>query len=166
MINNFDTSIKSKDWDHYFTVLSTIKLHYVRKGTGDPVILLHGWPGFWYDWRYVLPKLSLNFDVIAPDFRGFGESDKPQLLPHEGYAPEHLANDIMNLLKELDLGKVIIVAHDIGATIAQTIARQHVEMVKGMVLLNPPYPGIGNRRFDPSIQKEFWYQHFHNLPLA
>ncbi|WP_413300263.1 alpha/beta hydrolase [Bacillus sp. 1P10SD] len=143
-------------------------LHYVRKGTehNRTVILLHGWPGYWFDWRYVIPSLSESFNVIAPDFRGFGNSDKPNVTPQEGYTPEHHARDIISLMKNLNIEKAILVAHDIGATVAQTIAKSFPEYVEGLVLLNPPYQGIGTRRFEPSIQKEFWYQHLHNLTLV
>jgi hypothetical protein len=76
-------------WGHGHVAGSgEVMLHYVRLGVGDPVLLLHGWPGFWYDWRRVLEPLSGFADVIAPDFRGFGESDKPDLPPAEGYTPE------------------------------------------------------------------------------
>lgn len=145
-----------------------VTLHYVSKGNEQKktVILLHGWPGYWFDWRYVIPGLSEYFYVIAPDLRGFGCSDKPNVTPQEGYTPEHHARDIISLMKHLKKEKVILVAHDIGATVAQTIAKTFPEYVEGLVLLNPPYQGIGTRRFDPSIQKEFWYQHLHNLPLA
>ncbi|GIM46189.1 hydrolase [Collibacillus ludicampi] len=143
-----------------------IQLHYVRQGTGTKVLLLHGWPGFWYDWRRVIPTLSANADVIAPDFRGFGNSDKPDVPPTEGYTPEVLAEDILTLLNHLEINKVILVAHDIGATVAQRIARKAPNRVESLVLCNPPYPGIGERRYQPSAQREFWYQHLHNLPLA
>jgi pimeloyl-ACP methyl ester carboxylesterase len=64
------------------------------------------------------------------------------------------------------LKKAIFVAHDIGATVAQTVVKNYPDHVGGLVLLNPPYPGIGTRRFDPAVQKEHWYQHLHQLPLA
>jgi pimeloyl-ACP methyl ester carboxylesterase len=140
-----------------------VMLHYVRLGRGDPVVLLHGWPGFWYDWRRVLEPLSSIADVIAPDFRGFGESDKPDLSPAEGYTPEILADDVIALLDGLRINQAVIAAYDIGATVAQTLARRHVDRVKALALSNPAYPGIGGRRFDPSVQREFWYQHFHAL---
>jgi pimeloyl-ACP methyl ester carboxylesterase len=145
-----------------------VTLHYVREGNeqNKKVILLHGWPGFWFDWRYVIPGLSEYFDVIAPDFRGFGKSDKPNVPPEEGYTPKHHANDIISLMNFLNIEKAILVAHDIGATVAQTIANSFPEYIEGLVLLNPPYQGIGARRFEPAIQKEFWYQHLHNLPLV
>jgi pimeloyl-ACP methyl ester carboxylesterase len=143
-----------------------VGLHYARLGRGDPVLLLHGWPGFWYDWRRVLVPLAEAADVIAPDFRGFGDSDKPDLPPAEGYTPSVLADDLMALLDGLGIPQVVIAAHDIGATIAQALALRDPERVQRLALFNPPYPGIGERRYEPSAQREFWYQHFHSLPWS
>lgn len=140
-----------------------VALHYVRLGEGHPVLLLHGWPGFWYDWRRVLVPLSATADVIAPDFRGFGDSDKPDLPPADGYTPEILAEDLLALLDALGISRVVVAAYDIGATVAQTLALRHPERVRALALFNPAYPGIGQRRFDPSVHSEFWYQHFHAL---
>lgn len=152
---------------HFFTAGENgVKIHYVREGDGTPVLLLHGWPGFWYDWRHLIEPLSKVADVIAPDFRGFGDSDKPDVSPMEGYTPEHLAKDVISLLDEQGIKRAVVVAHDIGATIAQLLAKKYPDYVQRLVLLNPPYNGIGSRRFDPSIQGEFWYQHFHNLNWA
>jgi pimeloyl-ACP methyl ester carboxylesterase len=152
---------------HFFTTgENEVKIHYVREGEGTPVLLLHGWPGFWYDWRHIIEPLSKVADVIAPDFRGFGDSDKPDVSPMEGFTPDHLAKDVISLLDELGIKSAVVVAHDIGATIAQLLAKKYPDYVERLVLLNPPYNGIGSRRFDPSIQGEFWYQHFHNLNWA
>jgi len=140
-----------------------VMLHYVRLGQGHPVLLLHGWPGFWYDWRRVLVPLSASADVIAPDFRGFGDSDRPDVAPVEGYAPEVLAQDLLALLDGLGISRVVVAAYDIGATVAQTLALRRPERIRALALFNPAYPGIGERRFDPSVQREFWYQHFHAL---
>jgi pimeloyl-ACP methyl ester carboxylesterase len=140
-----------------------VMLHYVRLGRGQPVLLLHGWPGFWYDWRRVLVPLSGIADVIAPDFRGFGDSDKPDLPPAEGYTPEVLAEDLLALLDGLGISRAVVAAYDIGATVAQTLALRRPERIRALALFNPAYPGIGKRRFDPSVQREFWYQHFHAL---
>ena len=60
---------------------SGVQIHYVRQGHGVPVLLLHGWPGFWYDWRRLIPALATAADVIAPDLRGFGGSDNPTCPP-------------------------------------------------------------------------------------
>lgn len=153
-------------WTHRFGPgYGNTRIHFIRKGQGEPVLLLHGWPGFWYDWRHVIPKLSASADVIAIDFRGFGQSDKPQIDPLLGYTPEVLAKDITCLLDYLNITSVTVAAHDIGATVAQTLAAAYPERVRSLVLLNPPYPGIGLRRFEPDVQRELWYQHLHNLDL-
>ena len=143
-----------------------VQLHYIRVGQGPSVVLLHGWPGFWYDWRRILPRLAQQADVIAPDFRGFGESEKPDLPPLEAYTPNVLALDILALLDHLAVRNVVVVAHDLGATVAQVLARLAPERIQALVLLNPPYSGVGMRRFEPSVQAELWYQYFHNLPWS
>ncbi|MEH7393260.1 alpha/beta hydrolase [Bacillus sp. JJ1503] len=168
MMNEYlDLSPYDGNWKHFNHIGKTgVHIHYVRMGAGEPVLFLHGWPGFWYDWRHVLPELSKSCDVIAPDLRGFGKSGKPEELPAVAYTPENHVDDLIGLIHSLSLDKVVVVAHDIGATIAQTLVKKFPERVKSLVLLNPPYGGIGERRFDPNIQSEFWYQHFHNLPIA
>lgn len=162
-----DLSPQDDGWGHHqVTGHEGVRIHYVRQGHGNPVILLHGWPGFWYDWRHVIPGLAQHADVITPDFRGYGDSEKPDLLPVEGYNPNVLALDIISLINQLNVTGIVLAAHDIGATVAQTIAKLAPEKIKSLVLLNPPYPGIGSRRFDPAVQGEFWYQHFHHLDWA
>ncbi|WP_051330924.1 alpha/beta fold hydrolase [Aneurinibacillus terranovensis] len=167
-LNHFmDVSPADERWGHGMAPgVEGVQLHYVRQGMGPSVILLHGWPGFWYDWRHVIPKLALQADVIAPDFRGYGDSEKPDLPPAQGYTPQVFAKDIIALLEHLNLDKVIVAAHDIGATVAQALVRIVPERIHSLILLNPPYPGIGTRRFDPSVQGQFWYQHLHNQPWA
>ena len=65
------------EWQHFTERVNGINIHYVAHGEGEPVILLHGWPEFWYSWRRQIPVLGERFRVIAPDMRGFGYSDKP-----------------------------------------------------------------------------------------
>lgn len=149
---------------HYFTMDNGERLHYVRQGKGKSVILLHGWPGFWYDWRRVLPNLSKEADVICPDFLGFGNSDKPNKIPQEAYTPEAQAHRIIMMIRKLNLYDIVLVGYDIGARIAQTIIKLIPDRFTGLVLCNPSYPGIGDRRFQADAQREFWYQHLHNIP--
>ena len=143
-----------------------VRMHFVRMGSGSPVLLLHGWPGFWYDWRRVLPLVAPAADALAPDLRGFGRSTKPDGPPEETSNPGALARDLVVLLDHLEVGSVVVAAHDIGATVAQALALGMLERVRGLVLLNPPYLGIGKRRFEYRIQREHWYQHFHVQPWS
>lgn len=153
-------------WGHSTGPGNGIRLHYVRRGTGAAVVLLHGWPGFWYDWRRILLLLDREAQLIAPDLRGFGASDKPLLPPETGYTPEALGRDVLALLDHLGIASAVVVAHDIGARVAQWLALAQPDRVRALVLLNPPYPGIGDRRFSPEAQRERWYQHFHLLPWS
>lgn len=154
-------------WGHFLGKgAEQLQLHFVRQGKGSPLLLLHGWPSFWYDWRRVFPTLAETFDVIAPDFRGFSQSDKPEISPKQGYTPKIFAQDIVALLAHLQIKSVLIVAHDIGAVVAQYLANIYPEKVQGLILLNPPYGGIGSRWNDPKIQKELWFLHFHRLPWS
>ncbi|MEK7487230.1 MAG: alpha/beta hydrolase [Planctomycetota bacterium] len=154
-------------WEHSMgNGVDQIQLHFVRQGKGNPILLLHGWPGFWYDWRRIIPRLAENFDVIAPDFRGFSLSDKPDLPPDQGYTLQIFMEDILALLEHLKIPSIQIVAHDIGALVAQKLAHAHPEKVQRLILLNPPYGGIGNRWNEASLQKEFWFLHFHRLPWS
>lgn len=155
-------------WGHSFgTGADGVGLHYVLHGRGRSVLLLHGWPGFWYDWRHVIPRLPVfEAAVVAPDFRGFGDSDKPDLSPDEGYTPKVFARDMLALLDQMGARQVVIGAHGIGATVAQILAREAPDRVRALALFNPPYPGIGTRRFTPEAQRELWYQHFHAVPGA
>lgn len=152
------------------TLKDGLKIHYVRAGTvgARPLMLFHGWPGFWYDWRHVIPGLAASgrFDIVAPDFRGFGESDKPTGPAEETYTTRHLGDDMLELAEQLGLGSFSLVAHDIGASVAMPLARRNPDVVRSLVLIDPAYPGVGARRFDPAVAGEFWYQHFHGLPWA
>jgi pimeloyl-ACP methyl ester carboxylesterase len=143
-----------------------VNLHYVRQGAGAAVVLLHGWPGFWYDWRRIIPRLTGEADLIAPDLRGFGESDKPDRPPDEAYTPPSLAADLFALLDHLGIEEVTVAAHDLGATVAQAMALAVPDRVRSMALFNPPYLGIGKRRFEYEAQRELWYQHLHNQPWS
>lgn len=141
-------------------------LSYVRRGAGRPVLLLHGWPGFSYDWRRVLPRLARRADVVAPDLRGFGDSDGHEVEPLEAYTPDAQVRSLLGLLDELELPAVVVGGYDVGSRLAQTLARVAPERVRALVLSAPLYPGMGERRLSAPAQAEYWYQHFHRLPFA
>ena len=147
------------------TAIDGFRLAYERTGTGPAVLLLHGWPGDRTDYRAVVPLVSPAADVIVPDLRGFGESDKHEADPARQYNAAAQARSVAGLIEELALGRVVIAGYDIGSRIAQAIARDRPDLVRALVIA-PPLPGIGDRILAPQAQREFWYQAFHNLELS
>ena len=164
---SLDRHPEDQEWGHaHGPGAGGVRLHYVRRGRGEPVVLLHGWPGFWYDWRHVVFPLAEEADVIAPDFRGFGDSDKPQGDPKEFYVPEHLAADVLCLLDHLGIERFVVAGHDTGAVITQVLARQVPERVRALALFNTPHAAIADKPKEPAAQRESWYHHFHALPWS
>jgi len=84
--------IDNVTFSHHMASVNGIQMHYVIGGKGEPVILLHGWPETWYEWRHIMPSLAKNYTVIAPDLRGLGDSSKPLT----GYDGKTVAEDIIN----------------------------------------------------------------------
>ena len=141
------------------------RLAYDRTGSGPAVLLLHGWPGDRTDYRAVVPLVAPSADVIVPDLRGFGESDKHAADPAREYNAAAQARSIAGLIGELGLGQVVLAGYDIGSRIAQAIARDRPDLVRALVVA-PPLPGIGDRILTSGAQREFWYQAFHQLELS
>ncbi|RBY90284.1 alpha/beta hydrolase [Blastococcus sp. TBT05-19] len=146
------------------TPVDGFRLTYDRAGEGPPVVLLHGWPGDRTDYRLVVPLLTSAADVVVPDLRGFGDSDRHEVDPEEGYTADAQARSVAGLLEELDLGPVVLAGYDIGSRIAQTVARLVPERVRALVVA-PPLPGAGRRLLDPDVVTEFWYQNLHRTGL-
>ncbi|WP_041303994.1 alpha/beta fold hydrolase [Mycolicibacterium rhodesiae] len=143
------------------------RLAYDRFGaTGaPPVVLLHGWPGNRHDYRHVAPLLTGAADVVVPDLRGFGGSDKHAVAVRHFYSATAQAGSVIGLIRELGLSQVVLAGYDVGSRVAQSIARMEPELVSALVL-SPPLPGAGDRVLTARAQSEFWYQAFHQLPLA
>jgi pimeloyl-ACP methyl ester carboxylesterase len=140
------------------------RLAYDRAGAGAPVVLLHGWPGDRTDHRLVVPLLTDVADVVVPDLRGFGGSDRHAVEPEDGYSADAQARSVAGLIEELGLGPVVLAGYDIGSRIAQTLARSFPERVRALVVA-PPLPGAGARLLDPAVVPEFWYQNLHRSGL-
>ena len=149
------------NYTHHKTTVNGILMHYVTGGKGDPIVLLHGWPETWYEWRQVIPELiDSNYTVIAPDMRGLGDSEKPQT----GYDTKTLADDIYQLVNKLGYGKIYLVAHDWGGPVAYSYAAAHPEDVKKMVILDTLLPGFGLEEagnFSPN--GGLWHFSFHSV---
>lgn len=151
---------------HHYVTVNGVKLHYVRQGAGEPLLLIHGWPGFWYEWHMNIGPLAQHYDVIVPDMRGFAYSDKPDVAPEVGYTDTAFAEDIKALCDFYHFDKVRIVTHDFGAVWMQRFARLYPERLHKLMLFDPPYPGIGGRWFEMPQGFNTWYQIFHQQPWA
>jgi len=140
-------------------------LAYDRSGAGDPVVLLHGWPGDRTDHAALASLLAGDAEVVVPDLRGFGASYKHPAPPAEAYSAAAQARSVLGLVDELGLADPVLAGYDIGSRIAQAAARAAPERVRALVI-SPPLPGGGRRVLEPEAQREFWYQPFHNLRLV
>jgi pimeloyl-ACP methyl ester carboxylesterase len=115
-----------------------VKLHYVTLGKGPLVVMLHGFPDFWYSWRDQMPELAKNYQVVALDLRGYNKSDQPKGV--ENYTVDKLVGDVDAVLKHFKADKAVIVGHDWGGMIAWTYAMTHPEKVDRLIVLNLPHP--------------------------
>ncbi len=145
---------------HHFATVGQVRLHYVTCGRGTPVVLLHGWPQTWYEWRLLMPLLADRFQLIAPDLRGLGDSSRPAA----GYDKKTLAHDIWLLMHEqLGHARFAVVGHDWGSAVAARLAMDHADAVTHLALLDVPVlgdrpPEEGGRLGDR------WHHQFHQLP--
>ena len=137
--------------------------HIARVGQGRPLLLLHGWPEFWLTWEPVMTRLADRFQLIAPDLRGFGDSDKP---PEGLYGPDLHAQDMVALLDQLGIARVGVIGHDVGGAVMQPLARQAPERFAGLYFSGFVYPGIGARMGTPDRLNEIWYQSFNQMAMA
>jgi pimeloyl-ACP methyl ester carboxylesterase len=145
--------IDNVTFSHHTASVNGIQIHYVIGGQGDPVVLLHGWPQTWYEWRHVMPALAKNYTVIVPDLRGLGDSSKSVT----GYDGKTTAEDIYQLVSQLGFKKILLVAHDIGAQTAYSYAAAHPNNVTKLVIMEFALPGF----FPPGFEGITWWFAFH-----
>lgn len=151
-------------WEHKFIQANGIRIHYVTAGQGEPVILLHGFPQFWYAWRHQIPALAKHFQVIVPDLRGYGETEKPPKV--SDYRTSLIASDIAALIHALGYKKAHIAGHDWGGVVAWKIALEHPEVVDRLAILNSPYPAKFSKALvsNFSQMRKSWYIFFFQIP--
>ena len=127
---------------HRMVDANGIRLHVADMGEGPAVVLCHGWPETWYSWRHQLPALAeAGFRVIAPDMRGYGQSDRPD--PIEAYTQLHIVGDIVGLLDALDIPQAVIIGHDWGAPVAWNAALMRPDRFSAVAGLSVPYSPRG-----------------------
>jgi len=154
------------EFRHFHAELSGVRLHYVREGTGRPLFLLHGWPGFWWEWHRNIGALAAHHDVIVPDMRGFGDSEKPPLERIDLYHVNRALEDIVELMDRLGVGSACFAGHDYGGVLLHKLLRRHPERVAAAAILNPMVPGFDERYLGTDNLHESWYALFHTLDMA
>src|SRR5215475_9377574 len=142
-------------YHHMAVVNNGVQIHYVIGGYGDPVVLLHGWPETWYEWRHVMPALSKNYTVIVPDLRGLGDSSKPLT----GYDGKTVAEDIHQLVAKLGYKTIFLVGHDLGSQPAYSYAAAHPTEVKKLVIMEYIFPGFT----PPQLEGKIWWFPFQQV---
>ena len=140
-----------------------VKLHYATAGNGEPlVLLLHGFPEFWYSWRHQLVGLSDEYTVVAPDLRGYNLSDRPTDI--SSYAVEKLVADVAGLISHFGRRDGAIVGHDWGAAIAWAFARQHPELTRKLAVLQVPPFEVWKRNITVRQVLASWYMFYFQIP--
>lgn len=120
--------------------INGITLHTIITGSGEPLILLHGFPDFWYGWKNIILGLKDKFQLIVPDMRGYNLSDKPDGI--ENYKLDILIEDIKGLSEKLGFTKFNLAGHDWGGMVSWALAEKYPEILKKLIILNAPHPKI------------------------
>lgn len=142
---------------HGYAENNGVKIHYASLGSGPLVVMIHGFPDFWYTWRHQMEALSDKFQVVAIDQRGYNLSDKPKGV--ENYDMRLLVSDVVAVIKSLGQEKAIIVGHDWGGAVSWQLAMHVPQVVDKLIILNLPHPyGLGRElATNPAQQKSSQY---------
>jgi pimeloyl-ACP methyl ester carboxylesterase len=142
------------------TVGDGVRIHYRRQGQGPGMVLLHGYPQTGHMWRKVMPALAERFTVVAPDLRGYGDSDRPA----GGYDKRAMAADIAQMIEALGLAPVVLVGHDRGARVGHRFALDHPALLTHLVLLDIAPTFDVFERIDQVSARRVWHWFFHQVP--
>ncbi|MGA8035893.1 MAG: alpha/beta hydrolase [Candidatus Acidiferrales bacterium] len=163
---------KSADTPHEgFVEVNGVRLHFVEQGTGPLILLLHGFPEFWYAWKDILPNLSKDHHVVALDMRGYNLSSMPDAV--EQYAMPLLIGDVRAVAEHFGAKaeqgkKFVLVGHDWGGAVAWQFAYAHPELLRKLVILNAPHPAVFAHLLanDPGQQAASTYFNLFTSPQA
>jgi epoxide hydrolase 4 len=147
-----------------YAEVGDVRLHYVEAGDGPLIVLLHGFPEFWFGWRLqIAPLAAAGFRVVAPDMRGYNLSSRPAGVA--AYSAEQLAADVRGLIRERGADSAMLVGHDWGGTAAWTTAMNHPEVVDRLAILNAAHPRrLSQGLRDPRQLRKSWYFFFFQPP--
>ena len=158
----FATAVSAQATQSHYADVNGIRVHYLQAGSGEPVVLLHGFAETSHMWRPLIRELAQNHTVIAPDLRGYGSSSAPA----EGYTKAAMARDVHALVTRLGHKGVELVGHDIGLMVAYAYAAQYPTEVKRIVLMDAFLPGVGDWT-NVWLLRDLWHFHFYGkTPLA
>ena len=147
---------------HAYASVNGIRLHYAEAGSGDNlVVLLHGFPEFWYSWQKQLDALSGSFHVVAPDMRGYNLSDKPSRV--EDYKIDKLVADVIGLIDHFGAKQAAVVGHDWGAGVAWAVAQKHPERVSKLAVLQVPIAAAWRANMTLKQLLRSWYMFFFQI---
>lgn len=151
---------------HHFADLEDVRLHYVEAGNpkGPLIILLHGFPEFWYSWRYQIPQLvEMGFHVLAPDMRGYNLSSKPSA--PESYGSDYLSRDVAALIMHLGRSSATVVGHDWGGAVAWYFGMRYPQLLNRLVIMNAPHPEeFPIHLLDPNQFMKSFYMFIFQIP--
>lgn len=154
----------SSEVEHRYADNDGTKIHYAVAGSGPLVVMIHGFPDYWYSWRHQMNALKDSFTVAAVDQRGYNLSDKPKGVA--SYAMPNLVNDIAAVIAAEGQDKAIIVGHDWGGAVAWNIAMSRPELVDLLVILNLPHPNGLGRELRDNPQQQANSQYARNFQKA
>ena len=143
-----------------------LNMRVARAGAGDQlVVMLHGFPESWYSWRHQLREFAPRFDCVAPELRGYGETDAPRGIAN--YRIERLVEDVVGLIETLGHQNAIVIGHDWGGAIAWATALMRPDRVAKLCVMNCPHPRKfrDNIRSNPRQMLRSWYMLFFQIPL-
>lgn len=155
--------MRPDDFEHRYAQINGIRMHYVHAGIGDRLaVLLHGFPECWYSWRHQIGPLAEQFTVVAPDMRGYNETEKPA----RGYELDVLVEDVAALIRHLGHERAMVVGHDWGGAIAWATAIARPALVERLVVVNSPHLGVFGPRTKLSLAQMLrsWYILFFQIP--
>jgi pimeloyl-ACP methyl ester carboxylesterase len=166
-VDDWTVPAVGEPWNHDTVETNGVRLHTVTAGPedGDMVVLLHGFPEFWYAWRHQIPALAeAGYRVVAPDMRGYNRSEKPDGV--DAYHIDELVNDVAGLVHAFDRESAHIVGHDWGGLVAWQTAIDRPAVVDRLAVLNAPHPTKYEQtlRSNPAQLAKSWYVGFFQLP--
>jgi pimeloyl-ACP methyl ester carboxylesterase len=156
---------EQEPWSHEYIHINNIRMHYVTAGEGPLMIMLHGFPEFWYSWRHQIPVMAKNFRVVVPDMRGYNQTEKPVGVGN--YSMNLLMQDVQCLINALGESSAVLVAHDWGGGVAWPFAAYYSHMVDRLIILNCPPPAVLMRHLmsNPAQLRRSYYMFLFQVPF-